>query len=340
MNCLKCTSGRCSECEHSKPFREESLKVYKTSESSKIHSIAADVEVSYHSRLTRLEELMMFARRRGIDSNKEDDKRFVNKAFSENLIPINKEQIVYSASDCGDDSGCGDPCTNEDPTGCTNGQQECINNECTNNSTGGCTNESGEGYSCHDNDCSNLKDCSDSGECHDNSCSNKGWGTPSTCTDTNDCSDSYECSNTAQWCTDSDNCTDTACSNTASKIGLTGGGCVDNNNCVDQEACLNNDKFNDCVDNDGCSDKHCDNRNDFGEKCIDNDACRDDKCCNRNCSDLSADGASVACGDDLCSTGRVCIDTWCTDDSGSCGDIGCINAGKPGGTGDNGCVDN
>ncbi|HOO97896.1 MAG TPA: DUF1847 domain-containing protein [Caldisericia bacterium] len=65
MNCLKCTTGRCSDCEHTKPFREESLKIYKTSESSKIHSVAADVEVSYHSRLTRLEELIMFAEKIG-----------------------------------------------------------------------------------------------------------------------------------------------------------------------------------------------------------------------------------------------------------------------------------
>jgi len=61
MHCLKCTNKKYNECDFAKPLREESLMIYDTEPTKEMHSVAADVEVSYHSRLTRLEEILMFA---------------------------------------------------------------------------------------------------------------------------------------------------------------------------------------------------------------------------------------------------------------------------------------
>lgn len=65
MNCLKCSNARCLECAEGQRFRDDSLEIYTKSNIKSFHKTAADVEVSFHSELTRLEEIMMFAEKMG-----------------------------------------------------------------------------------------------------------------------------------------------------------------------------------------------------------------------------------------------------------------------------------
>lgn len=62
MNCIKCASKDCFNCKVSAEFRDESIKLYNDEQIGRIHKVSADVEVTFHSKRTKLEEIIIFAR--------------------------------------------------------------------------------------------------------------------------------------------------------------------------------------------------------------------------------------------------------------------------------------
>ncbi len=62
MNCIHCKSKDCFNCMASAGFRDESIELYRNEQIKRIHHISADVEVTYHSKRTRIEEIIIFAK--------------------------------------------------------------------------------------------------------------------------------------------------------------------------------------------------------------------------------------------------------------------------------------
>jgi uncharacterized metal-binding protein len=63
MNCIKCVSKDCFNCTIGIEFKEESIKQYDEGFIGNIHRVSADIEVTYHSKRTRLEEIIIFTRK-------------------------------------------------------------------------------------------------------------------------------------------------------------------------------------------------------------------------------------------------------------------------------------